>query len=175
MALITGDFFRNLWEEIARWEHHAWDPLMKRKTNTDDVIQLPAPLFPYNFFRPCRNILGQLEHELGGSTIVERDQNKFQVIVDVQQFAPEEITVRTDDKCITVEGKHEEKQDQHGYISRHFVRRYMLPQGYDMGHVKPSLSSDGVLTITAPKFAFPAPGERIIPIERSNAPAIKAD
>lgn len=118
--------------------------------------------------------MGQLEHDVGGSTMVDRSQSKFQVVVDVQQFAPEEITVRTDDKYITIEGKHEEKKDQHGYVSRHFVRRYVLPQGYDIGHVKPSLSSDGVLTITAPTLALPAPGERIVPIQRTNAPAIKA-
>lgn len=116
-----------------------------------------------------------LERQIGGTTqTVERDQDKFQVIVDVQQFAPEEIVVKTDDKCITIEGKHEEKKDQHGYISRQFVRRYELPQGYDIGHVRPSLSSDGVLTITAPKLALPAPGERIVPISRTSTPAIRA-
>lgn len=50
-----------------------------------------------------------------------------QVILDVQQFTPNEITVKTTDKHIIVEGKHEEKADEHGYISRHFVRRYQLP------------------------------------------------
>lgn len=110
----------------------------------------------------------------GATTSIERGGDKYQVIVDVQQFAPEEIVVKTDDKYITIEGKHEEKKDEHGYISRHFVRRYALPQGYDIGHVRPSLSSDGVLTITAPKLALPAPGERIVPINRSSGPAIKA-
>ncbi|CAL7946501.1 unnamed protein product [Xylocopa violacea] len=137
------------------------------------VTKSSMPSFK-EILRPWENMMERLEHDVGGSTIVERDQDKYQVIVDVQQFAPEEITVRTDDKCITIEGKHEEKKDQHGYVSRHFVRRYMLPQGYDIGHVKPSLSSDGILTITAPKLALPAPGERIVPIERSKTPAIKA-
>lgn len=110
----------------------------------------------------------------GATTSIAKTGDKYQVIIDVQQFAPEEIVVKTDDKYITIEGKHEEKKDEHGYISRHFVRRYALPQGYDIGHVRPSLSSDGVLTITAPKLALPAPGERIVPINRSNGPAIKA-
>lgn len=51
----------------------------------------------------------------------------FQVILDVQQFSPQEITVKTTDKYIIVEGKHEEKQDEHGYISRQFTRRYQIP------------------------------------------------
>ncbi|KAJ8963110.1 hypothetical protein NQ318_018575 [Aromia moschata] len=51
----------------------------------------------------------------------------LQVILDVQQFAPNEIVVKTNGNSIIVEGKHEEKQDEHGFISRHFVRRYVLP------------------------------------------------
>lgn len=59
-----------------------------------------------------------------GSTVTEQD--KFQVNLDVQQFTPNEITVKTVDNAIVVEGKHEEKQDEHGFVSRHFVRRYVL-------------------------------------------------
>ncbi|XP_017888172.1 protein lethal(2)essential for life-like [Ceratina calcarata] len=172
MALVSRDLFRNWWEDMDRY-HREMEEHFKRLSTRDDF--LPPPSLPSfkEFFRPWKNMMDQIQ-EVGGQATVERDQNKYQVIVDVQQFAPEEITVRTDDKYITVEGKHEEKQDQHGYVSRHFVRRYMLPQGYDIGHVKPSLSSDGVLTITAPRLALPAPGERIVPIERSRGPAIKA-
>ncbi|KAG7199804.1 hypothetical protein KM043_000466 [Ampulex compressa] len=137
---------------------------------------IPRPPSFRNYLQPMIGSFDRLMPRVSndGSAIVERDEDKFRVIIDVQQFAPEEITVRTDDKCITVEGKHEEKKDEHGYVSRQFVRRYILPKGYDIGHVKPSLSSDGVLTITAPRLALPAPGERIIPIWRSNARAIKA-
>ena len=99
----------------------------------------------------------------------------FQVILDVQQFAPNEITVKTiDNNSIVVEGKHEEKKDEHGLVSRQFVRRYVLPKGHDIGQVQSTLSSDGVLTITAPKLALPAPGEKIVPIQQSPAPAIKS-
>lgn len=71
--------------------------------------------------------------------------------MDVQQFAPSEITVKTVNNQVIVEGKHEEKQDEHGYISRHFVRKYLLPPDTEPQDVSSSLSSDGVLTITAPK------------------------
>lgn len=173
MALVSRDLFRNWWEDMDRY-HRGLEDHFKRLSTRDDLFRPPQlPAFR-EFFQPWRNMMEQLEHEVGGSMKVQTGQDKFQVIVDVQQFAPEEITVRTDDKCITVEGKHEEKKDQHGYVSRQFVRRYMLPQGYDIGHVRPSLSSDGVLTITAPKLTLPGPGERIVPIERSHALAINA-
>lgn len=92
----------------------------------------------------------------------------FQVILDVQQFAPSEITVKTINNCVVVEGKHEEKQDEHGFVSRQFTRRYILPQGHDVNDVISSLSSDGVLTITSPKRALPPPGtERVVPITQT--------
>ncbi|XP_043257085.1 protein lethal(2)essential for life-like [Colletes gigas] len=173
MALVSRDYFRSLWDDIDRY-HRNLEDHFKRLTTSDDIWQPPPIPSLGAMARPFNNMINQLEQQAGGSTTIERDQNKYQVIVDVQQFAPEEITVRTDDKFITIEGKHEEKKDQHGYVSRQFVRRYMLPQGYDIGHVRPRLSSDGILTITAPRLAMPAPGERIIPIEQSNTPAIRA-
>lgn len=91
----------------------------------------------------------------------------LQVILDVQQFTPEEITVKASNNYVVVEGKHEEKQDEHGFISRQFTRRYMLPGGYDIADVVSSLSSDGVLTITAPKRTPPNSGERIVPVTRT--------
>lgn len=69
----------------------------------------------------------------------------------MQQFSPDEISVKTVDNHVVVEAKHEEKQDEHGYISRHFVRRYVLPPSHDLVNITSTLSSDGVLTITAPK------------------------
>lgn len=59
--------------------------------------------------------------------------------------------MKTVDNDVIVEAKHEERQDEHGYISRHFVRRYVLPQSHNVAEITSSLSSDGVLTITAPK------------------------
>jgi HSP20 family molecular chaperone IbpA len=74
----------------------------------------------------------------------------MQVCLDVAQFKPNEITVKTVENSIIVEGKHEERQDDHGYISRQFTRKYLLPKDYDPNTVVSSLSSDGVLSIKAP-------------------------
>lgn len=68
---------------------------------------------------------------------------------------------------VVVEGRHEEKQDEHGFISRQFTRRYILPGGYDVQDLVSTLSSDGVLTITAPKRPPPNAGERIVPITKT--------
>lgn len=42
--------------------------------------------------------------------------------LDVQQFKPEEMKVRVVEGGVEVEGRHEQRQDEHGTIARHFVR-----------------------------------------------------
>jgi crystallin alpha B len=96
--------------------------------------------------------------------------------LDVHIFQPDEITVKTVNNFVVVEGKHEERQDGHGLISRQFRRRYKLPDDTDADTVVSQLSSDGVLTICAPKKSLPPPsGERIVPITHTLVPAVTAE
>jgi crystallin alpha B len=84
--------------------------------------------------------------------------------------------VKTVNNFVVVEGKHEERQDEHGFISRQFQRRYKLPNDVEADTVVSELSSDGVLTIFAPKKALPAAtGERIVPISHTQTSALKAE
>jgi len=99
------------------------------------------------------------------------DKDGFQASVDVHHFKPSEITVKTIDNTVVIEGKHEERDDNHGSVQRHFVRKYVLPKEYDTNSIHSSLSSDGVLTIKAPPPAAIAGGERHVPITHSNLPA----
>uniref|UniRef100_A0A182PDQ3 SHSP domain-containing protein n=1 Tax=Anopheles epiroticus TaxID=199890 RepID=A0A182PDQ3_9DIPT len=129
----------------------------------------PPTLLRGGYYRPWRNTA--LTRQDSGSTL-NLDKDRFQIILDVQQFTPNEITVKISDRSIVVEGKHEEKQDEHGFVSRHFTRRYMLPNGHDPNDVVSTLSSDGVLTVTAPKKTLPAPNpERSVPIQQTGQPA----
>ncbi|XP_072945957.1 protein lethal(2)essential for life-like [Epargyreus clarus] len=115
------------------------------------------------YLRPWRN-LALLERDAGST--IKTDKDKFQVNLDVQHFSPEEISVKTSDGYVVVEGKHEERKDEHGYISRQFKRRYKLPEHCNPETVESKLSSDGVLTITAPKISNAA-GERSVPITQT--------
>lgn len=104
-------------------------------------------------------------------TAIIQDKEKFQVRLDVKNFAPEEIKVKTVGNYIQVEAKHEEKEDDRGYISRQFVRRFLLPKGHELRDVVSKLSANGVLTVTAPR-KVPLPEsehERIIPITHEGA------
>ncbi|CAG9833564.1 unnamed protein product [Diabrotica balteata] len=99
------------------------------------------------------------------------DKQKFQANFDVQHFKPEEITIKVNgDRSITIEAKHEEKQDEHGGIYRHFVRKYKLPDNCDIEKIDSKLSSDGVLSITAPTISEQSSGHRTIPIIQTGKP-----
>ncbi|KAK7872971.1 hypothetical protein R5R35_004278 [Gryllus longicercus] len=100
-------------------------------------------------------------------------ERAFHVNLDVQQFRPSEISVKVVDGFIVVEAKHEERPDEHGFISREFQRRYKLPEEVDLDAITSNLSSDGVLTIEAHKKTEEPPSkERVIHITCTNAPAV---
>ncbi|KAG6441920.1 protein lethal(2)essential for life [Manduca sexta] len=126
----------------------------------EDVLTIVAPQPSRDYYRPWR----QLSHLLRdtGSTI-KADKDKFQINLDVQHFAPDDISVKVSDGFIIVEASHDEKRDEHGWVSRNFTRRYALPEGCNVDVVQSKLSSDGVLTVTAP-LKRPQATERIVPI-----------
>ncbi|GLG94658.1 Alpha-crystallin A chain, partial [Gryllus bimaculatus] len=73
------------------------------------------------------------------------------VNLDVQQFKPDDLNVRVIDNLVVVEGKHGERQDEHGYISREFQRKYVLPDDSEAA----------------------APGARAVAIVHTNLPAAR--
>ncbi|CAK1546710.1 unnamed protein product [Leptosia nina] len=98
------------------------------------------------------------------SSSIKVDKDKWSINIDVQHFAPDEIAVKTADGFVVIEGKHEEKQDEHGFVSRHFVRRFKMPQEVNTEGIESRLSSDGVLSVLAPKKGDVQKGERSVPI-----------
>ncbi|KAF7268280.1 hypothetical protein GWI33_018551 [Rhynchophorus ferrugineus] len=116
-----------------------------------------------------RNWLPNNSQKDTGSS-VNIDKDKFQANLDVQQFKPEEISVKVNDNVLTIEGKHEEQEDEHGFISRHFVRKYIMPKNCDISRIESKLSSDGVLTITAPTKEETDVEHKTIPITQTGEP-----
>lgn len=131
-----------------------------------------TPFYANDFYNRCPwlAIAPKRDLERGGDCVPAPKIGKdgFQVCMDVGQFKPSEITVKVVDNTVRVEGKHEEREDDHGYISRHFVRRYTLPKGYEADKVASTLSSDGVLTVSVPKpqLEDKSTNERVIQIQQ---------
>jgi len=93
-------------------------------------------------------------------------KDKFVVNIDVTHFAPHEIQVKVSDSFLIVEGNHDEKLDeQGGFVTRSFKRRYELPPDVNANGVVSDLNNDGILTITAPKLHIEPPKERVIPVQ----------
>ncbi|XP_040005696.1 alpha-crystallin B chain-like [Xiphias gladius] len=97
-----------------------------------------------------------------GHSEMRMEKDRFVIYLDVKHFSPDELSVNVSDDFITIHAKHEDRQDDHGFVSREFLRKYRLPAGVSCADVTSSLSSDGVLTITAPRSSTGQ--ERSIPI-----------
>ncbi|KAM8741120.1 alpha-crystallin B chain-like [Acanthopagrus schlegelii] len=97
-----------------------------------------------------------------GHSEMRAEKDRYVIYLDVKHFSPDELSVSVSDEFITIHAKHEERQDDHGYVSREFLRKYRLPAGVTGPDVTSCLSADGVLTITAPRAS--AGTERSIPI-----------
>ncbi|XP_067120566.1 alpha-crystallin B chain-like [Centruroides vittatus] len=137
---------------------------------TDDDF-FPPRLYRGYLVRPRRQTSRQ--DSTSGVSEVMNTKDRFQVMTDVSHFSPEDITVKTVDNCVVIHGKHEEKVDQHGFVSREFTRRYVLPKEVDPEKVTSSLSADGVLTVEAPKKCEELPpNERVVPITVQKTPAV---
>lgn len=101
-------------------------------------------------------------------TVQKLDNTGFKFRIDVQDYKPEEIKVTLNGNMVVVEGRHEERSDAHGTISRQFVRKFALPKGVvDVDKLQSNFSSDGVLTILAPKLQAVESKSRVIPIEQT--------
>ncbi|XP_054432290.1 alpha-crystallin A chain isoform X2 [Pteronotus mesoamericanus] len=102
-------------------------------------------------------------------TKVRSDRDKFSIFLDVKHFAPEDLTVKVQEDFVEIHGKHSERQDDRGYISREFHRRYRLPSNVDQSALSCSLSADGMLTFSGPKVPSgmdAGHSERAIPVSR---------
>lgn len=117
------------------------------------------------------------------------EKDRYVIYLDVKHFSPDELSVSVSDEFITIHARHQDRQvrastmtrtftakytcgiflmfwlfpqDDHGFVSREFLRKYKLPAGVTSADVTSSLSIDGVLTITVPRSSTST--ERTIPI-----------
>lgn len=147
---LIDDFYPTSLYHFGSGYHPAdfWD-------NPADHWLTPAERRLWRSFENTGNYLrSQLSNldELEKQAQIDKHGN-FQACLDVKHFQPNELSVKTENNQIVVHAKHEEKRDNHGYITREFTRRYALPDGIKAEDVTSSLSSDGLLTIKAPHSA----------------------
>jgi len=108
---------------------------------------------------------------------VKQDDTKFEVTMDVSDYKPEELKVTTVNNVLSIEGKHEHKQESSNdtaasnnfgssSVMKQFSRKWTLPKDADPNDVVSNLSSDGILMITAPRKQNPAL-KQDVPIQKA--------
>ncbi|XP_030632834.1 heat shock protein beta-1-like [Chanos chanos] len=132
-----------LLDEFQPWSGTHWPGYLRPPGSTMDGGFLgPFSQGPYG--RALARQLGS------GMSEVKQTRDHWRIGLDVNQFSPDELVVRTKDGMVEIIGQHEERRDEHGFVSRSFTRKYTLPPGVDSEKVNASLSPEGVLTIEAP-------------------------
>jgi len=108
--------------------------------------------------------------EQNGISRVQYDDDTYKILVNVQNYKPEELVIKTIDNTVVVEAKHEEKtSDGRSYATQSFNQSFTLPRGVNPESVSSSLAKDGVLTISAPlpKALKSSSSERLVPIKQA--------
>jgi len=75
--------------------------------------------------------------------------DKFEVKLDVPDFKPEELEVKISNNMVTIQAK-QEMRAENNFSSRQFCKKFSIPQGVKPENISSSLSTKGVLTISAP-------------------------
>ncbi|XP_036393957.1 heat shock protein beta-6 [Megalops cyprinoides] len=109
--------------------------------------RLSGTLGPYTW-APSELRIPATEHT--GSAQVMYDRGGFTVHVDVKHFSPDELLVKVAGDFVEVHGKHEQRKDGPGMVSRQFNRRYRIPEGVDVAALESAVSPEGILVISAP-------------------------
>lgn len=96
---------------------------------------------------------------LGPSIKADDIKDKFKATINVNDFAPDEISVMTENGYLVIECEHEAKKEKYGIVSRHFLTRYQLPDHCQPANVEKRLSARGklrILTVVATKKVLDA-------------------
>ncbi|XP_014205000.1 alpha-crystallin A chain [Copidosoma floridanum] len=177
---------------IPKLMTQMWEQMERPHRLFDQHFGQHFMMHPESFFTPLeRKIFREMQSPLHsraladfyrdqeqyqrGQSVIKDDKDKFSVQIDTSQFSPDEVNVRVVDDQIIVEGKHEEKQDDHGRIYRHFIRKYTVPEICETEKATSTLSEDGILSITIPRKpeSIEQKREKVIKIEKTGKLAIE--
>ncbi|NXJ65145.1 HSPB3 protein, partial [Rostratula benghalensis] len=82
-----------------------------------------------------------------GQSSQEEENTRFQVLLDVVQFRPEDIIIQTFEGWLLIKAQHGPRMDEHGFISRSFTRQYKLPNGVENKDLSALFCHDGILVV----------------------------
>ena len=106
---------------------------------TDGMLKIEAP-------RPKRE---SQPRKIAGGKIVS-DDKKFEIVLDVRNYKPDEIEVKVNGDDLIVTGK-QETEEKGRRITRQFTRNFKLPRDVSVRSVQSRVSVDGYLYVYARK------------------------
>lgn len=151
-------------------------------TNDDFGPALGAPWFSVPYFGDITKIFAPLWklfpsfEELGPRINVNED--KFQVIVQVKDYAKDDLKVKVKGDFIYVQGTHEAKEADHDLFASQFFHTYTLPANSSAADVTAELTNDGYLIVNAPITSNSEASketDRVVPILDTGAPFKKEE
>ncbi|XP_051541316.1 heat shock protein beta-1-like [Myxocyprinus asiaticus] len=156
---------------IRTFGHPDMASLMQSPTMAPMLMSPTAPIMQPPMVPPT--YAHALSRQLSsGMSEIKQTPDTWKISLDVNHFSPEELSVKTKDGVVEITGKHEERKDEHGFVSRCFTRKYTLPPGVDSEKITSCLSPEGVLTIEAPLPKPAIKGSEItIPVNTSSSAA----
>lgn len=99
-----------------------------------------------SFYRKLRKESGKEEEQ---AIISVDDSQSYKIVLDMSKFKPDDITIKIlDNNDLMVEVK--EKKKDGTVVTKGFRRQCVLPDNLDLDKLSSAISSDGILTITAP-------------------------
>jgi crystallin alpha B len=139
--------------------------MMDRQMNQMWKMMDEMPLPMSRFWEPYYEQTGRGAGS-GRNVQVKYNDQVFEVRLNVSHFAPEELNVKIAGERLTISAKHEEKPDEHGYISREFTRQFVIPENVETDSVESQLTTDGYLVIKGKVRGAEDVKERVINIIR---------
>lgn len=163
------------WDKAMKTVVEKWpaDSSTSKSTTTTTKTTSSRPVETRNVYRQIRS--SNVTSDDSQAVSCSEENDKYKMMIDVKDYKPGDITVKTVDDTVVVEGKIEQKEGN-SIKTQVFTRRFMLPPTVNLNAVTSALSRDGVLTISAPKLAAHVTSGRLTsrPVEfRSVTPSTR--
>lgn len=147
-SFFDDSFFTDSWDDFDK----AVQSILDKFDNTGLKVDVGTRSKCRDVYSKIRS--SKIDEDLYASQalqITEKD-GKFQAVMDVKDFSPNDLQVRVVDDRVVVEGKYAKKsEDGSSMSSKSFYKEFTMPQSANIDEVATALSRDGVLTIKAPK------------------------
>ncbi|KAG8131109.1 hypothetical protein E2320_017641 [Naja naja] len=135
-------------ETPVRYQEHFPDQDLEAYKLNHSLFALPSPAGPAQI----RSIHASKSAAETEQKSTDEATPKFQVILDVVQFRPEDVIIQVFEGWLLIKAQHGPRMDEQGFIARSFTRQYKLPDGVEMKDLTALFCHDGILVIETKTF-----------------------